>query len=83
MRLPEMTILQYLLENEQILPTQLMQKNEALFDVFINLRDFPLNKDTIKVLEEFTCHLNGHEKQFDINEIIKLHFDKKTKPNCI
>ena len=63
MRLPEMTILHYFLENEQILPTQPMQKNEKLSHVFINLRDFPLNTGTLKVLEEFTCHLNGHEKK--------------------
>ena len=62
MRLPEMTILQHFLENEQILHTQLIQKNEKLFDVFINLRYFPLITDMLKVLEEFTYHLNGHEK---------------------
>ena len=52
MRLPEMTILQHFLENEQILHTQLIQKNEKLFDVFINLRYFPLITDMLKVLEE-------------------------------
>ena len=77
MRLPEMTILQHFLENEQILHTQLIQKNEKLFDVFISLRYFPLITDMLKVLEEFTCHLNGHEKQNDINKVIKLHFEVK------
>ena len=34
------------------------------------------------VLEEFTYHFYGHVKQNDVHEVIKLHFEEKTKPNC-
>ena len=60
-----------------------MQKNQKLVDVFTNLGDSPLNTDTFDVLEEFTCHLYSHVKQNDIYEVTKLHFEEKTKPNCI
>ena len=60
-----------------------MQKNEKFVDVFTNLGDFPLNTDTLDVLEEFTCHLYSHVKQNDIYEVTKLRFVEKTKPNCI
>ena len=64
-------------------PIQLMQKNEKFVDTFTNLGDFPLNTDKLDVLEKFTCYLYGHIKQNDVHEVIKLHFEEKTKPNCI
>ena len=42
-----------------------------------------MNTDTFDVLEEFTRHLYGHVKQNDMHAVIKLHFEEKTKPNCI
>ena len=82
MRLPEMTILQHFSKKGKIQLIELMQKNQKFVDVFTNLIDFPLNTDTFDVLQQFTCHLYGHAKQNDISEVIKLHFEGKTKPNC-
>lgn len=59
-----------------------MQKNKQFVDVFTNLEHFPLSTDTFYVLEEFTCPLCGHIQQNDVHEVIKLHFEKKTKLKC-
>ena len=66
----------------KIRPIQLMQKNGKFVDVFTNVGDFSLNIDTLDVYEEFTYHLYGHVKQNDLHEVIKFHFEEKTKPNC-
>ena len=60
-----------------------MQKNKKSVDVFTNLGDFLLNTDTSDALEEFTCHLYGQVKQNGVLEVIKLHCEEKTKPDCI
>ena len=44
--------------------------------------EISLNIDTLDVYEEFTYHLYGHVKQNDLHEVIKFHFEEKTKPNC-
>ena len=67
----------------KIPPIQLIQKNQKFVDEFTNLGDFPLNTDTLDVLEKFTYHLQGHVKQNDEHEVIKLHFVEKNKPSCI
>ena len=60
-----------------------MQKRGKFADVFTILTDFPLNTDTLDLLEKFKCHLYGHLKQNDIHEFIKLHFEEKCKPDYI
>ena len=40
----------------------------------------PLTRDVTEIIEEYTCHLYGYKKQADIHEIIKTHFESKTKP---
>ena len=70
-------------KKEKIRPIQLMQKNKKFVGVFTNPGDFTLNTDTFDVLEEFTCYLLGHLKQNDLHDVIKLHFEEKTKHNCI
>ena len=61
-------------------PISLMNKHPRFVDAFGNLGTEPLNEETIATLEEFTCHMYGHVKQTDINEVTKLHFEEKTKP---
>ena len=39
----------------------------------------PLNTDTLDVLKEFACHLYGHVKQNYIREVIRFHFEGKSK----
>ena len=57
----------------KVRPIQLMQKNEKFVDVLTNHGDFLLKTFRLNVFEEFTSPLYVH----------KLHFDEKTKPNCI
>ena len=64
----------------KIPPIQLKQKNEKFVDEFTNLGDFPLNTDTLYILETFTYHLQGHVKQNDEHEVIKLPFVEKNDP---
>ena len=70
-------------EKGKIPPIQLIQKNEKFVDEFTNLGDFPLNTDTLDVLEKFTYNLQGHVKQNDEHKVIKLHFVEKNKPSCM
>ena len=60
-----------------------MQKSKTFVDVFTNLGDFALNADALDALKEFACHLYGHEKQKDVHDVIKRHFQEKNKLNCI
>ena len=80
MRLPEVTVLQHFFEKWKI---QLILKNEKFVNVFTNLGDFLLNTDPLDVLGEFISHLYGHVRQNDVNEVVILHFQEKTKPNSV
>ena len=71
---------QAFVKKEKIRPIQLIQKNQAFLDAFTNLGDFPLNTDTLDVLEGCTCHLYGHAKQNEGHEVNKFTLSKNL--NC-
>ena len=75
-------MLHHFFEKGKVRPSLLLQKNGKFVDVFTNLGDFPLDTDTLSVFKE-SCYFYRHVKQNDVHEVIKLHFDEKTKPNCI
>ena len=60
--------------------TTLMCKHERFINAFKCLEEIPLISDVIEIIEEYTCHLFGYTKQADIYEVIKTHFESKTKP---
>ena len=57
-----------------------MCKHERFINAFKCLEEIPLISDVIEIIEEYTCHLFGYTKQADIYEVIKTHFESKTKP---
>ena len=67
-----------------------LNKHEKFVNVFMTLGDLQLTNEIMNITEEFTCHLCGYTKQINIHEVIKIHFQNKTKPkpskkplNCI
>ena len=71
-------------------PITVMNKYGKFVNVFMALGDLPLANEIINIIEEFNCHLYAYTKQTNIHEVIKIHFENKTKPksskkplNCI
>ena len=64
----------------KIKPITLMCKHKRFINAFKCLGEMPLTSDVIEIIEEYTCHLYGYTKQVDIHEVIKTHFESKTKP---
>lgn len=59
-------------------PNTVTNKHEKFFNSFMALGDLPPTNETIKIINEFTCHLYGYTKQANINDVIKIHFGNKT-----
>ena len=57
-----------------------MCEHERFINTFKHLGEMPLTSDVIEIIEDYTCHLYGYTKQADIHEVIKTHFETKTKP---
>ena len=71
-------------------PITVMNKHGKFVNVLMALGDLPLANEIINIIEEFNCHLYAYTKQTNIHEVIKIHFENKTKPkpskkplNCI
>ena len=64
----------------KIKPVTLKCKHKRYINAFKCLGEMPLTSDVIEIIEEYTCHLYGYTKQADIHEVIKTHFESKTKP---
>ena len=61
-------------------PFAVINKHEKFVNAFMFLGDLSLTNEIINTIDEFTCHLYGCTKLTNINEVIKIHFENKTKP---
>ena len=58
-----------------------MTKKQKFVDAFVALGNLDLSENIIAFIEEITCHMYGYPKNKCINDVLKVEFDKKCKPN--
>ena len=58
-----------------------MTKKKKFVNAFVALGNLHPSENIISDIEEFTCHMYGYPKNKCINDVLKVEFDKKCKPN--
>ena len=57
-----------------------MMNNNKFLDAFASVGENTLTEDVMAPVEEFVCWMYGYRKQREINEVIKMMFEEKSKP---
>ena len=61
-------------------PLEIMTMKNKFLDGFASLGENALTVDIMAVIEKFVCWMYGYRKQSEINEVIRMIFEEKSKP---
>ena len=59
-----------------------MTKKNKILDAFASLGENALMANIMAVIEEFVCWMYGYRKQSEINEVIRMILQEKSKPKA-
>ena len=66
----------------KVKPLEIMTMKNKFLDAFASLGENALTVDIMVVIEEFICWMYGYRKQSEINEVIRMVFEEKSKPKA-
>ena len=66
----------------KVKPLEIMTMKNKFLDAFASLGENVLTVDIMAVIEEFVCWMYGYRKQSEINEVIRMIFEEKSKPKA-